>query len=181
MDNYIQLALIGLIFGIIGYVIGKISTGLTLAKTDKKWKLEIENYKAQNNLLQTELRKLKNNISKSPSSFASQVATKKESQQRFDASAAKNVFGKNIKEDDLKIVEGICTKIEELFKNSGIATWKAMSELSVDRLREILSKAGERYHIHDPESWPKQSKLAYEGKWQQLRDWQITLDGAREV
>ncbi len=78
-------------------------------------------------------------------------------------------------------MEGLGPKIEELFKTSGILTWKALGETSVDRLREILSKAGERYQIHDPSSWPKQSKLAYEGKWQELKEWQKKSDGGREV
>ena len=91
------------------------------------------------------------------------------------------IDGKSYKQDDLKIVEGIGPKIEELFKTSGILTWKALGETSVDRLREILSKAGERYNVHDPNTWPRQSKMAYEGKWQELKDWQNTLEGGREV
>ena len=55
-----------------------------------------------------------------------------------------------------------------------------MSETSVDRCREILNKAGERFQIHDPGTWPRQAKLCYEGKWQELKDWQTTLDGGRE-
>ena len=87
---------------------------------------------------------------------------------------------KKVNENDLKIIEGIGPKIEELFKTSGILTWKALSETSVDRCREILNKAGERFQIHDPGTWPRQAKLCYEGKWQELKDWQATLDGGRE-
>lgn len=179
MDNYIQLALIGLIFGIIGYLIGKISTGKPRETLNEKWKLELENYKQKNTSLLEELNRLKLESANKINNFAS--SNESETPIKFDPSIAESILGKNIKEDDLKIVEGIGPKIEELFKTSGILTWKAMSELSVDRLREILSKAGERYHIHDPGTWPKQSRLAYEGKWQQLKDWQTTLDGGREV
>lgn len=84
----------------------------------------------------------------------------------FDASAAKTVFGKNIKENDLKVVEGIGPKIEGLFQGAGIANWKALSETSVASCKEVLATGGERYRIHDPSSWPMQAKMCYEGKWQ---------------
>ena len=98
----------------------------------------------------------------------------------YDGALVKVIFGKKVNENDLKIIEGIGPKIEELFKTSGILTWKALSETSVDRCREILNKAGERFQIHDPSTWPRQAKLCYEGKWQELKDWQEILDGGRE-
>ena len=98
----------------------------------------------------------------------------------FDANLASSIFGKKIKENDLKIVEGIGPKIEELFNASGILTWKALSETSVERCNDILHSAGERFVIHNPSTWPRQAKLAYEGKWKDLKDWQETLDGGKE-
>ncbi|MEO0573768.1 MAG: hypothetical protein AAF039_18865 [Bacteroidota bacterium] len=90
----------------------------------------------------------------------------------FDAAAAKAAFGKRIKQDDLKVVEGIGPKIEGLFHNFDIKTWKALSEASVDKCQEVLNSGGERYRIHDPASWPMQAKMAYEGKWKDLVKWQ---------
>lgn len=180
MDNYIQLALIGIIFGIIGYLIGRISNGSSGGTHDEKWKIDIERYKEKNTLLQAEVDRLKLDNSSKASNFVGNANTTN-SNIAFDAKAVKAIFGKSYKEDDLKIVDGIGPKIEELFKTSGILTWKALGETSVDRLREILSKAGERYQIHDPNTWSRQSKLAFEGKWQELKDWQTTLDGGREV
>lgn len=180
MDNYLQLLLIALIFGITGYLIAKISSGTSGGINDEKLKIELENYKQKNNVLQSEIDQLKSN-NKTNNFVSSNTENKSEEPIKFDPSIAKSVLGKNIREDDLKIVEGIGPKIEELFKTSGILTWKSLGETSVDRLREILSKAGERYHIHDPSNWPRQSKLAYEGKWQDLKEWQNSLDGGREV
>lgn len=180
MDNYLQLALIGLIFGIIGYLIGKISSGSSKVDPNEKWKLDLENCKQKNSKLQAEIDKLKLETSAKASNFVGN-ANVNNSNYTFDAKAVKAVYGKSYKQDDLKIIEGIGPKIEELFKTSGILSWKALGETSVDRLREILSKAGERYNIHDPSTWPRQSKLAYEGKWQELKDWQNTLEGGREV
>lgn len=177
MDNYLQLALIALVFGIVGFLIGKTSAGSSSGKTDDKWKLDLEDCKQKNFKLQTEIDKLKLNTSEKASNFVGNA----NATITFDAAAVKAVYGKPYKQDDLKIIDGIGPKIEELFKTSGILTWKALGETSVDRLREILSKAGERYHIHDPNTWPRQSKLAHEGKWQELKDWQTKLDGGREV
>jgi predicted flap endonuclease-1-like 5' DNA nuclease len=180
MDYYLQFALIGLIFGIVGFLIGKTSSSSSGGNSDEKWKLDLDNCKQKNAKLQAEIDTLKLNTSAKASNF---VGNAKESDSiiTFDAKAVKAVYGKSYKQDDLKIVEGIGPKIEELFKTSGILTWKALGETSVDRLREILSKAGERYNVHDPNTWPRQSKLAYEGKWQELKDWQNTLEGGREV
>lgn len=98
----------------------------------------------------------------------------------FDAELAASVFRRKIAEDDLKIVEGIGPKIEELFHNAGIKTWKALSETSVERCQQILDNAGERYRIHKPDTWPKQSELAYLGKWNELKEWQEKMIGWRE-
>lgn len=97
----------------------------------------------------------------------------------FDADAAKAVFGKKIKQDDLTLVEGIGPKIQELFHNHDVKTWKALSECSVDKCQEVLDSGGDRYKIHKPGTWPKQARLAYEGKWQELSDWQDELDGGK--
>lgn len=180
MDNYLQLAGIGLIFGIIGYLIGKMSNSSSGKRHLAKWKSDLEDCHQKNTKLQAEIDKLKLETTAKASNFVG-TANKDNSNITLDTKAVKAIFGKSYQQDDLKIVEGIGPKIEELFKTSGILTWKALGETSVDRLREILSKAGERYQIHDPTTWPRQSKMAYLGKWQELKDWQNTLDGGREV
>ena len=97
----------------------------------------------------------------------------------FDAAAAKAVFGKTIKQDDLKVIEGIGPKIEGLFKDAGIGTWKALSETSVASCKEVLATGGDRYKVHDPASWPMQAKMCYEGKWAELAKWQDEHDHGR--
>lgn len=61
-------------------------------------------------------------------------------------------------------------KIEELFHNSGISTWKELGETSIDKCQEVLKSGGDRYRAHKPNTWPKQAQLAYEGKWQDNLD-----------
>ncbi|NKI31405.1 hypothetical protein [Croceivirga thetidis] len=97
----------------------------------------------------------------------------------FDAAAAKAAFGKRIKQDDLKIVEGIGPKIEGLFHNFGIKTWKALSEAPVKKCQEVLDSGGDRYRIHDPKSWPRQAKMAYKGEWKKLAKWQDEHKGGK--
>jgi nucleotidyltransferase/DNA polymerase involved in DNA repair len=82
-------------------------------------------------------------------------------------------------EDDLKIVEGIGPKIEELLKNNGVRTWKDLAGSSIERLREILHIGGERFQMHDPSTWPDQVALALEGKWTELEEYQTLLPGGR--
>lgn len=83
--------------------------------------------------------------------------------------------------DDLKKIEGIGPKIEELLNNSGIYTWAQLSETEVETIKGILSDAGSRFTTHDPGTWPRQAKLAAEGKWDELNEWQDKLDGGKEV
>ena len=81
--------------------------------------------------------------------------------------------------DDLKIVEGIGPKIEGLFNAAGIYSWSRLSATSVSVLRDILAKAGDRYKMHNPQTWPDQAKLAEAGKMEELKKWQDELDGGR--
>ncbi len=80
------------------------------------------------------------------------------------------------KKDDLKVVEGIGPKIEELFNNAGILTFEQLASAPAEKLKEILVAAGSRYQMHDPTTWPSQSKLADEGKWEELKKWQDELN-----
>ena len=98
------------------------------------------------------------------------------------APAAKKAPAKKApKPDDLKIVEGVGPKIEQLLKEGGITNWDELAAAPVDRLKEILDAAGSRYQIHDPSSWPAQAKFAAEGKWEDLKDYQEMLIGGRDV
>ncbi|ULC59600.1 hypothetical protein MBM09_01165 [Flaviramulus sp. BrNp1-15] len=97
----------------------------------------------------------------------------------FDAAAAKAAYGKKIKENDLTVVEGIGPKIQGLFHDHDVKTWKALSECSIDKCQTVLDSGGSRYRIHNPGTWPKQAKLAYEGKWAELLKLQDELDGGK--
>jgi hypothetical protein len=51
----------------------------------------------------------------------------------------------------------------------------------VDRLKSLLRRAGDRYRMHDPTSWPDQARLAAEGRWKELDEFQDVLLGGRET
>ncbi len=86
---------------------------------------------------------------------------------------------KKWKENDLKAIEGIGPKIEKILKENGIDTWKKLAETQVDRLKEILEKAGKRFQLADPGSWPEQAGLAAAGKWKDLEELQDRLIGGK--
>ena len=87
---------------------------------------------------------------------------------------------KATKADDLKKVEGIGPKIAGVFADAGIDTFAKLAETDVEKLKEILAAAGPRYASKNPTSWPKQAKMAAEGKWDELKVWQDNVSGGIE-
>ena len=86
---------------------------------------------------------------------------------------------KKYTQDDLKAIEGIGPKIEQLMHNAEITTWQKLSETNVSRLQEILDAAGPRYKLADPGTWPQQAALAAGGRWKELQKLQDELTGGR--
>jgi predicted flap endonuclease-1-like 5' DNA nuclease/outer membrane murein-binding lipoprotein Lpp len=89
-------------------------------------------------------------------------------------------FDSALMNDNLQIVEGIGPKIESLLKDAGISNWGALSNASESDLKAILEKAGPRYRIHDPSTWPKQAGLANNRSWEELANYQKFLGGGKE-
>ena len=83
--------------------------------------------------------------------------------------------------DDLKAIEGIGPKIEEILNNAGITTYAQLGATEASKIKEYLEAAGNRYKSHNPTTWPKQSQMAADGKWDELKVWQDELDGGKEV
>lgn len=82
-------------------------------------------------------------------------------------------------ENDLKAIEGIGPKIEGLLHNAGIKTWRALSDTPVSTIQAVLDKAGSRYSLADPGTWPQQAGLAADGKWDELEELQDRLQGGK--
>ena len=62
--------------------------------------------------------------------------------------------------DDLTIVEGIGPKIEELLNQHDIYTFAQLADTEVADLETIIRSAGSRFQTADPETWPRQARLA---------------------
>jgi predicted flap endonuclease-1-like 5' DNA nuclease len=89
-------------------------------------------------------------------------------------------FRRKAEPDDLTKIEGIGPKIQELLFAAGIYSFGDLAAVDVDRLREILNAAGERFQMHEPKTWPEQADLAAKGKWAELAALQELLRGGRE-
>ncbi len=83
------------------------------------------------------------------------------------------------KTDDLKKIEGVGPKIAGMLAEAGYETFAKLSKAKAADIKKILEDAGSRYKMHDPTTWPKQAKLAADGKWDELKKWQDELDGGK--
>jgi len=97
------------------------------------------------------------------------------------APAAANVAAlpKGVKQDDLKLIEGVGPKIAGLLTEAGLDTWAKVAAATPEAIKEILAAAGSRYATHNPGTWPKQAELASQGKFDELKAWQDELDGGK--
>ena len=83
--------------------------------------------------------------------------------------------------DDLTKIEGIGPKINELLQEDGINSFADLAGTAPDAIKEILAAGGSQFATHDPETWPAQSEMARDGKWDELKKWQDELDGGKAV
>jgi predicted flap endonuclease-1-like 5' DNA nuclease len=81
--------------------------------------------------------------------------------------------------DDLKIIEGVGPKIEELLNAAGIYTYVELATTEVPALRTILDNAGARFRMHDPQTWPIQADIADKGDLVKLKEYQDYLAAGR--
>jgi predicted flap endonuclease-1-like 5' DNA nuclease len=71
--------------------------------------------------------------------------------------------------DDLKLIEGIGPKIEELLNQADICTFEDLAATPITRLRALLDAGGNRFQTHNPETWAQQATLAADGNWESLK------------
>ena len=93
--------------------------------------------------------------------------------------ASKKVVVKKAIVDKLTKIEGIGPKIEGLLKADGIKTFAELGKASKKKLKEILSAAGPRFKMHNPDTWKQQAKIAAKGDWDALKELQDSLDGGK--
>jgi small subunit ribosomal protein S2 len=96
-------------------------------------------------------------------------AEKKETPKKEKKEAPKKEAAKA---DDLTKIEGIGPKGAEALVNAGLNTFEKLAGSKPDAIKEILTEASSRMAHLDPTSWPKQAKMAADGDWDKLKDWQ---------
>ncbi len=96
-----------------------------------------------------------------------------------EESKAKKTAAK-AKADDLTKIEGAGPKAAEALVNSGIDTFSKLAKADPEKIKEILTEASSRMAHLDPATWPKQAKMAADGKWDELKEWQDNAKGGVE-
>jgi predicted flap endonuclease-1-like 5' DNA nuclease len=136
--------------------------------------LKVRKYSEENGQLYADLQECRD--AKKGNAIAASVAAP------VVVAAATNIVANaaSDRKDDLKIVEGIGPKIEQLMFNDGIFTWKQLGESPLERLQKILDDAGPRYRIHNPKTWGEQAMMAHNGEWDKLKEFQDFLVAGRD-
>ncbi len=81
--------------------------------------------------------------------------------------------------NDLTMIEGIGPKIQSVLQAAGIKTFAQLANMAPEKIKETITEAGVRLGVTD--TWPKQAKLAAEGKMEELKALQDKLQGGREA
>tara|TARA_R110002167_G_scaffold261316_17_gene467840 strand:- start:629 stop:1387 length:759 start_codon:yes stop_codon:yes gene_type:complete len=95
------------------------------------------------------------------------------------ATPAKKAPAKAAKADDLKKIEGIGPKAAEALVAAGIETFAKLAKAKPEKIKEILTTASSRMAHLEPATWPQQSQLAADGKWDELKELQDKLNGGK--
>lgn len=111
---------------------------------------------------------------------AKKTAEKKASAPKAAKPAAAEKTTKAPAADKLTKIEGVGPKIESLLKAAGITNFAELAKAKVADLKAILEKAGSRYKMHDPTTWPQQAALAAKGEWDKLAKLQDELKGGKK-
>lgn len=89
------------------------------------------------------------------------------------------VKNEEVDQSDLKKIEGIGPKIQELLNAGGIVTFSDLADKTSDQIRDLLLAEGPQYKVHDPGTWPEQASMARDNKWTELLEWQARLKGGK--
>lgn len=81
------------------------------------------------------------------------------------------------KQDDLRRIEGIGPKTQNLLREAGITSFDNLASSDMTKLESILRKA--RLYMINPSTWPEQARLAAAGEWEALAELQAQLRGGK--
>lgn len=81
--------------------------------------------------------------------------------------------------NDLVKIEGIGPKIALFLNSNNIHSFEDLKKAKVEDLKAILERAGSKFNVHNPTSWPTQAGLAAAGKWDELKKLQDSLNAGK--
>ncbi|MBR9853473.1 MAG: 30S ribosomal protein S2 [Algicola sp.] len=84
------------------------------------------------------------------------------------------------KSDDFTKIEGVGPKAAEALVAKGVKSYADLADADAEKIKEILTEASSTLAHLDPTSWPKQAKMAADGKWDELKEWQDSVKGGVE-
>ncbi len=82
--------------------------------------------------------------------------------------------------DNLTKIEGVGPKAAEALVAAGLASFADVAKSTEAKIQKILDESEGRFGMMKPATWPKQAKLAADGKWDELKKWQDEMDGGIE-
>ncbi len=110
-----------------------------------------------------------------PAAKAEPAAEKKSAKEKAKPAPAKKEAA-----EDLTKIEGIGPKAAEALTNAGIGSYADLAAANPEDIKNILTEASSRMAHLDPGSWPKQAKMAADGQWDALKEWQEKAKGGVE-
>jgi len=125
--------------------------------------------------MESELESAQNTLRVTEEKYTELLATKNHMAETLD------IVSIPVKPDNLKRIEGIGPKLEEMLNENQIFTFSQLSNTSIAKLQSILDDGGEAYRIHDPATWPEQAKLLAEGRIEEFEELTLVLKGGRRV
>jgi large subunit ribosomal protein L17 len=81
--------------------------------------------------------------------------------------------------DNLTLIEGIGPKAAEVLAAGGIDSFATLAATSAEKVKEILEAANARVGHLDPTTWAQQAQLAADGKMDELKTLQDSLNGGK--
>ena len=113
-------------------------------------------------------------VAKEAAPVAEETAPVEVKEVKAKASKAKSIG------DDLKIIEGIGPKIEEILHAAGIDSFATLATKNAEEIREILVAQGSRFKMFDPATWAEQAQLAADGKMDELEVLKKSLNAGKK-
>ncbi len=91
---------------------------------------------------------------------------------KIEKLAIRMLEAQKVRQDDLKVIEGIGIKTEALLYSAGISSWRQLAQTPSESLEKILINAGADFKDIAPRNWQKQAEMAASNHWDALKKFQ---------